>query len=89
MSVTTDHRVGKTKNIKKMKTLGKLKLKEEKMLTSEELLGIRGGSSYGCGCTELTAYQVTWCVDKCHREGERTQFCYCCCYATFCGTYCA
>jgi hypothetical protein len=31
-----------------MKTLGKLKLKEEKMLNSEELLGFRGGSGGSC-----------------------------------------
>jgi hypothetical protein len=40
-----------------MKTLGKLKLNEEKMLSHEELLGFRGGSGtyqcytkdFGCG----------------------------------------
>jgi natural product precursor len=48
-ALTKDNRVGQTKNNKKMKTLGKLKLKEEKMLNSEELLGFRGGSGSGCG----------------------------------------
>ena len=47
-SMTIDPRVGQTKNNKKMKTLGKLKLKEEKMLNPKELLGFRGGSGGSC-----------------------------------------
>ncbi len=40
-----------------MKTLGKLKLKEEKMLKAEELLGFRGGSGGGsCPTTSTTCW---------------------------------
>jgi len=46
-----------------MKTLGKLKLKEEKMLNHEELLGFRGGSGGGTG--ECAGYGVDKCNDKC------------------------
>jgi natural product precursor len=53
-AVTTAYRVGQTKNNNTMKTLGKLKLNEEKMLSSEELLGFRGGS--GSGCTTYVWY---------------------------------
>ena len=51
-----------------MKTLGKLKLKAEKMLGSEELLGFRGGSGsggyYSCFCSDgtgaWTGYYTDW-----------------------------
>jgi hypothetical protein len=58
MAVTTDHKVGQTQKFYKMKTLGKLKLKEEKMLSHEELLGFRGGAGsgqcYTCACKDGT-----------------------------------
>lgn len=74
-----------------MKTLGKLKLKAEKMLNSEELLGFRGGSggSGWCyGCHSITAYQVTWCVDRCMSD-PNLNWCVCCCKLKLCGGGCA
>lgn len=73
-----------------MKTLGKLKLKEEKMLSSEELLGFRGGSGvYGCGCAELTVANIMGCTDSC-LSGQYGAFdlCMCCCKARLCGMWC-
>ena len=54
-----------------MKTLGKLKLKAEKMLNSEELLGFRGGSGSGCTtygwyfCDSQYAEAYTACFNAC------------------------
>lgn len=51
-----------------MKTLGKLKLKEEKMLNHEELLGFRGGSgASGSGCA---GYGVNKCSANCQCESR-------------------
>ena len=60
-----------------MKTLGRLKLKEEKMLNSEELLNIRGGSG-SCGeCS--SAYNGTWAEGcrPCHGGGYYWYLCDC------------
>jgi hypothetical protein len=51
-----------------MKKLGKLKLKEEKMLSSEELLGFRGGSGTNATC-EMCHQAVYW---DCQRYGTNT-----------------
>jgi hypothetical protein len=51
-----------------MKKLGKLKLKEEKMLRSEELLGFRGGSGTNATCEGCHA-AVYW---DCQRYGTNT-----------------
>ena len=45
-----------------MKTLGKLKLKAEKMLSNEELVSFRGGSGGDRCSTSCTASGTTyWC----------------------------
>jgi hypothetical protein len=52
-----------------MKTLGKLKLKSEKMLTSEELLGFRGGSGSSSTTCEMCHQAVYW---DCQGYGTNT-----------------
>jgi hypothetical protein len=42
--MTIDYRVGQNKSNKKMKTLGKLNIKESKIISTNELLSIKGGS---------------------------------------------
>lgn len=58
-----------------LKTLGKLKLKEEKMLKSEELLGFKGGSGSSSTTCEMCHSPVYW---DCQRFEVNTLWYYDC-----------
>ena len=75
-------RVDNILNFKNMKKLGKLNLKSEKMLSQNELVSFRGGSS-GCGCPELNVPEIEYCFDRC-RGDSNFEFCMCCCKMELC-----
>jgi hypothetical protein len=64
MLVTISKSRQNQKNTNKMKTLGKLKLKAEKMLSHEDLVSFRGGS--GSGTTQLQYCRDSYMIRSCN-----------------------